>query len=114
MVQKLELSGASVRWTIRMRNKNWARLLSFLSSLKKKAAAIFIRKRLKGAKSFALWPLSQAAQACFGKDTWPDNIPAPHAWLEFDVDSVEEQPRCLNHEDIGCSSRTRKNRGAKP
>jgi hypothetical protein len=45
---------------------------------------------LKGAKSSALWPLSQAARSCSGKDTWPDNIPAPHAWLEFDVDSVEE------------------------
>jgi hypothetical protein len=45
---------------------------------------------LRGAKSFALWPLSQAAQSCFGKDSWPDNIPVPQAWLEFDVDSVEE------------------------
>jgi hypothetical protein len=44
---------------------------------------------LKGAKSFALWPLSQAAQSCFGKDAWPQEIPAPQAWLEFDVDSVE-------------------------
>jgi hypothetical protein len=24
---------------------------------------------LKGAQSFALWPLSQAAQSCFGKDS---------------------------------------------
>lgn len=45
---------------------------------------------LKGAKMFALWPLSQAAQSCFGKDSWPDNIRVPQAWLEFDVDSVEE------------------------
>lgn len=45
---------------------------------------------LAGAKSFALWPLSQAAQSCFGKDSWPDAIPAPQAWLEFDVDSVEK------------------------
>ena len=44
---------------------------------------------LQGAKTFALWPLSQAAQSCFGKDRWPDSIPAPQAWLEFDVDSVE-------------------------
>jgi hypothetical protein len=44
---------------------------------------------LKGAKSFALWPLSQAAQSCFGKDDWPDEVPAPQAWLEFDVDNVE-------------------------
>src|SRR5262249_1642216 len=32
---------------------------------------------LQGAKSFALWPLSQAAQSCFGKDSWPKDIPAP-------------------------------------
>jgi hypothetical protein len=44
---------------------------------------------MKGANSFALWPLSQAAQSCFGKDTWPDEIPLPQAWLEFDVESVE-------------------------
>jgi hypothetical protein len=44
---------------------------------------------LKGAKSFALWPLSQAAQSCFGRDSWPRETPAPQAWLEFDVDNVE-------------------------
>jgi hypothetical protein len=43
---------------------------------------------LKGAKEFALWPLSQAAQSCFGKDSWPDGVPAPQAWLEFDVEDV--------------------------
>ena len=47
-------------------------------------------EELKGAKSFALWPLSQAAESCFGKDTWPDSIPVPQAWLEFDVDNVEK------------------------
>lgn len=45
---------------------------------------------VQGAKTFALWPLSQAAQSCFGKDSWPVDIPVPQAWLEFDVDSVEE------------------------
>ena len=44
---------------------------------------------LKGANTFALWPLSQAAQSCFGKDSWPNEIPVPQAWLEFDVESVE-------------------------
>jgi len=34
-----------------------------------------------GAKSFALWPLSQVAQSCFGKDSWPKETPAPQAWL---------------------------------
>ena len=44
---------------------------------------------LQGAKAFALWPLAQAAESCFGNSTWPDSLPAPHAWLEFDVDNVE-------------------------
>jgi len=44
---------------------------------------------LPGAKTFALWPLSQAAESCFGNRTWPDSLPTPHAWLEFDVDNVE-------------------------
>jgi catechol 2,3-dioxygenase-like lactoylglutathione lyase family enzyme len=50
---------------------------------------------LKGAKTFALWPLSQAAQSCFGKDSWPDDVPVPQAWLEFDVDSVQEATAAL-------------------
>ena len=45
---------------------------------------------LEGAKTFGLWPLSQAAQSCFGKDSWLDAHPAPQAWLEFDVDDVEK------------------------
>jgi hypothetical protein len=48
-----------------------------------------------GAKSFALWPLSQAALSCFGQDSWPEDIPAPQAWLEFDVDSVEQATATL-------------------
>ena len=45
---------------------------------------------LEGVKAFALWPLSQAAQSCFGRDSWPDEIPVPQAWLEFDVENVEQ------------------------
>jgi catechol 2,3-dioxygenase-like lactoylglutathione lyase family enzyme len=44
---------------------------------------------LAGAKHFALWPLAQAAQSCFGSDAWPADIPTPQAWLEFEVDDVE-------------------------
>ena len=45
---------------------------------------------LKGAKSFALWPLRQAAQSCFGTEAWPHDIPPPQSWLEFDVENVEQ------------------------
>jgi hypothetical protein len=50
---------------------------------------------LQGAKTFALWPLSQAAQSCFGTDTWPSDIPVPQAWLEFDVEDVEAATAAL-------------------
>ena len=48
-----------------------------------------------GAKSFALWPLSQAALSCFGKNSWPENIAVPQAWLEFDVENLEEATAAL-------------------
>jgi catechol 2,3-dioxygenase-like lactoylglutathione lyase family enzyme len=44
---------------------------------------------LEGAKHFALWPLSQAAESCFGNSVWPDSLTAPQAWLEFEVESVD-------------------------
>ena len=50
---------------------------------------------LKGAKSFALWPLSQAAHSCFGKDSWPSDMPVPQAWLEFDVANVQDATSIL-------------------
>ncbi|HEV2135828.1 MAG TPA: VOC family protein [Terracidiphilus sp.] len=59
-------------------------------SFKEDSGGYLYTGALAGAKHFALWPLSQAAQSCFSKDTWPDNIPVPQAWLEFEVDSVEE------------------------
>ena len=46
-------------------------------------------ERLEGAKTFALWPLSEAAQSCYGTHSWPHQVPVPQAWLEFDVENVE-------------------------
>jgi len=39
--------------------------------------------------------VSHAAQACFGKDCWPKEIPASQAWLEFDVVNVEKATAVL-------------------
>ena len=55
---------------------------------------------LKGANTFALWPLSHAAHSCFGRDSWPNDVPVPQAWLEFDVDDVEKVTAHL--ESRGC------------
>ena len=45
---------------------------------------------LDGVKHFALWPLAQAAESCFGTDRWPGNLPVPQAWIEFDVANIEK------------------------
>ena len=59
-------------------------------SFKEDTGGYLYTAALQGAKHFALWPLSQAAQSCFGTDSWPDNIPVPQAWLEFEVENVEK------------------------
>jgi hypothetical protein len=46
-------------------------------------------EELKGANTFAIWPLAQAAESCFGASEWPSDVQRPQAWLEFDVDDVE-------------------------
>ena len=47
---------------------------------------------IAGAKHFGIWPLRQAAQACFGSDEWPAGRTVPQASIEFEVadpDAVE-------------------------
>jgi hypothetical protein len=34
-------------------------------------------ERVAGCKSFGIWPLSQAAEACFGTREWPPAWPVP-------------------------------------
>ncbi len=48
---------------------------------------------LAGVKEFAAWPLSQAAESCFGKAEWPPEVPVPQAWIEFDVEDIEAATR---------------------
>ena len=50
--------------------------------------AYFHGEKLDGVRHFALWPLASAAQSCFATDVWPDHVPVPHSWLEFDVEDV--------------------------
>jgi catechol 2,3-dioxygenase-like lactoylglutathione lyase family enzyme len=59
-------------------------------SLKEEADGYIHTGELEGVKEFALWPLAQAAQSCFGVDEWPPDLPVPTSWLEFDVEDVAE------------------------
>jgi catechol 2,3-dioxygenase-like lactoylglutathione lyase family enzyme len=45
----------------------------------------FHSERIDGSKSFAVWPLTQAAQACFKVDEWPPERPVPQVSIEFEV-----------------------------
>jgi catechol 2,3-dioxygenase-like lactoylglutathione lyase family enzyme len=58
-------------------------------------ATYYHGETLDGVRHFALWPLKAAAQSCFGSDSWPENMHAPHAWLEFDVEDVASATRVL-------------------
>jgi len=40
---------------------------------------------IPGSKHFGLWPLSEAAQACFGTPRWPAGRVVPQASIEFEV-----------------------------
>ena len=46
-------------------------------------------EQLSGVKHLGLWPLAEAAQACFGTPEWPNDIPVPQATLELEVESVD-------------------------
>jgi catechol 2,3-dioxygenase-like lactoylglutathione lyase family enzyme len=45
----------------------------------------FHSERVEGTRHFGVWPLTQAAQACFGSDEWPDGVTVPQASIEFEV-----------------------------
>ena len=45
-------------------------------------------ERLGGVKHFGLWPLHEAAQACFGVPAWPADLLVPQATVEFEVEDV--------------------------
>ena len=50
---------------------------------------------LEGAKHFALWPLHQAAESCFGTPHWPADIPVPQSWIEFEVQDIASATQVL-------------------
>lgn len=46
-------------------------------------------EQIPGAKHFGVWPLAEAAEACFGSSQWPADVPVPQASVEFDLADVE-------------------------
>ena len=56
--------------------------------LRAKRATTYSPRSWKATKHFGLWPLSEAATACFGTTEWPPDIPVPQASIEFEVADV--------------------------
>ncbi|WP_192458487.1 glyoxalase [Musicola keenii] len=50
---------------------------------------------LAGVKHFALWPLEQASQSCFGSERWPADYPVPQGWLELEVVDLDAATQTL-------------------
>ena len=46
-------------------------------------------ENIEGSKHFGVWPLAQAAQACFGTSEWPAERTVPQASIEFEVADAE-------------------------
>jgi catechol 2,3-dioxygenase-like lactoylglutathione lyase family enzyme len=42
-------------------------------------------EEVEGSKHFGVWPLTQAAQACYGTPDWPSDVPVPQACVEFEL-----------------------------
>jgi catechol 2,3-dioxygenase-like lactoylglutathione lyase family enzyme len=59
-------------------------------------------EQIAGCKSFGVWPLAQAATACFGTDRWPSERPVPQVSIEFDVaDAAMVAPAARELEQAG-------------
>jgi catechol 2,3-dioxygenase-like lactoylglutathione lyase family enzyme len=43
-------------------------------------------ENVPGSRHFGVWPLAQAAEACFGPSEWPADRPVPQASIEFEVE----------------------------
>jgi catechol 2,3-dioxygenase-like lactoylglutathione lyase family enzyme len=46
-------------------------------------------EKIAGSKHFGVWPLSQAAEACFGAPSWPAELTIPQASVEFEVEDAD-------------------------
>jgi hypothetical protein len=60
-------------------------------------------EKIAGARHFGVWPLAQAAEACFGTPEWPRDRPIPQVSIELEVASAaavaeaEAELRALGH-----------------
>lgn len=68
-------------------------------------------EQLEGCKHFGVWPLEQAAEACFGSKQWPKKLPLPQLSLELEVENADavaaaEKELCASGHELLHGTRT--------
>jgi catechol 2,3-dioxygenase-like lactoylglutathione lyase family enzyme len=64
----------------------------------------FASEDVAGCRHFGIWPLAQAAEACFDTRSWPDDVPRPQMSVEFEVanatavSEAAQELRSLGHD----------------
>jgi catechol 2,3-dioxygenase-like lactoylglutathione lyase family enzyme len=53
--------------------------------LERMGGEYFASEHIEGSKHFGVWPLTEAAQACFGSPEWPADRPVPQVSIEFEL-----------------------------
>ena len=53
--------------------------------LERMGGEYFASEHIGGSKHFGVWPLTEAAQACFGRPEWPADRPVPQVSIEFEL-----------------------------
>jgi catechol 2,3-dioxygenase-like lactoylglutathione lyase family enzyme len=48
----------------------------------------YASEHVEGTRHFGVWPLAEAAQACFGSPQWPADRTVPQASIEFEVEDA--------------------------
>jgi catechol 2,3-dioxygenase-like lactoylglutathione lyase family enzyme len=49
------------------------------------AGEYYASEHIEGSRHFGVWPVSEAATACFGRPDWPADRPVPQASIEFEL-----------------------------
>lgn len=57
--------------------------------LERMGGEYFASEHVEGTRHFGVWPLAEAAQACFGRPEWPADRPVPQASIEFELASAD-------------------------
>src|SRR4051794_31010101 len=64
--------------------------------LKQLDGEYFASEEIGGCKHFGVWPLEQAAEACFGTSSWPGDVAVPQMRLGVELAAAEAVARRSN------------------